>query len=243
MKKELSLVATAAILLSPFASASPSLAAPATDITVSRSYEMGQCVDPMVTSDKDISNLVYVINGETTKIEFEDGSYEHTVHGEVTEIWVKSGNNKGGERGNGTRRTARGRYLYVRRGRSDLLIKPYRDHGNESPGAFVARVTYLPLDSACRRRGTPSTHRRYRGRITLANRLGCRRPCPCRRCILPMRGPSDLAGARACTSFRAALSGGALGPVGCGRVKAFRVGPVELRGASVDCPWAFRPLF
>jgi hypothetical protein len=86
--------ATAVCLLSP---AAPASAAPAT-VTVSW-LRPTDCSDLVITSTKDISNLVYVVNGERFKIEFSDGTTEYVLPGEVTEVWVKSGNN--GHRGLG----------------------------------------------------------------------------------------------------------------------------------------------
>lgn len=98
MRKRYLGAACAAVSVGLLASATPSLADSAT-VSASWRYEPGGrgpiegCYDPVITSTKDISNLVYVIGGETFKIEFEDGTTEYQIAGEVTEVWVKSGNN------------------------------------------------------------------------------------------------------------------------------------------------------
>ena len=51
----------------------------------------------VIESGKDISNIVYRVDGTDTKIELEDGTNIFTVPGDTTDVWVKSGNNKSGD--------------------------------------------------------------------------------------------------------------------------------------------------
>ena len=101
MKKRSLVAASAAAAFGLLVPAAPSMARPA---TVTVTWEVtdpdprgggGTCEDPTIVSDKDISNLVYVIGGETFTIEFTDDEQdtEYTIEGAVTEVWVKSGNN------------------------------------------------------------------------------------------------------------------------------------------------------
>ena len=93
MKKTLTIIAvTGASLLGPV---SPALAAKATAIT-SADWSYG-CTEVTVESSKDISNIVYRLDGVDTKIEFKDGTTTYTLPGDVTDVWVKSGNNKSGD--------------------------------------------------------------------------------------------------------------------------------------------------
>lgn len=107
MKNKRTFAAAGALAtLGLLAPAAPSMARAAT-VTVEWEVEGSDprggdvtCVNPTITSDKDISNLVYVLaSGEEIRIEFSDDeqSTEYTVDGEVVEIWVKSGNNKSGD--------------------------------------------------------------------------------------------------------------------------------------------------
>lgn len=75
------------------ATASPAFAAPA-ETTASWQTD---CSSVLVNSSKDISNLVYRINGVDTKIEFKDGTKFYVLPGTATDVWVKSGNNKSGD--------------------------------------------------------------------------------------------------------------------------------------------------
>ncbi len=91
MKKTLTAITlTGASLLG---TVSPALAAPA---TTSALWNYG-CTEVTVESTKDISNLVYRLDGVVTKIEFKDGTHSHTLPGGVTDVWIKSGNNKSGD--------------------------------------------------------------------------------------------------------------------------------------------------
>lgn len=113
--------AMAAGVLCLLVPASPSLARPATAVDVEWRYEDGDgrtptgCFDPRVTSDKDISNVVYTIRTvdgsgvasfETVRIEFDDEEQSSTVDlddvdGEIVDVWVKSGNNNSDGQGLG----------------------------------------------------------------------------------------------------------------------------------------------
>lgn len=115
--------ASAAAALGLLVPASPSSARPAETVEVEWRYELGGrgtpsgCFDPKVTSDKDISNLVYTIRTvdedgaesfETVWIEFSDEEQTNVfdlddLDGQIVEVWVKSGNNGSGERGLGER--------------------------------------------------------------------------------------------------------------------------------------------
>lgn len=52
------------------------------------------CEVVSITSTKDISNVVYMIDGTAHRIEFTDGTHDLLLPGEITELWVKAGNNK-----------------------------------------------------------------------------------------------------------------------------------------------------
>lgn len=121
MNKRSPIAASAAVAFGLLVPASPSLAKPAVDVEVEWRYEEGGrgtpsgCFDPRVTSDKDISNLVYTIRTvdefgvetlETFTIEFADEEQGTSfdlddLDGEIVEVWVKSGNNKSGDGGLG----------------------------------------------------------------------------------------------------------------------------------------------
>lgn len=102
MKKRALAAAVAAASFGLFGTAVPS-SAKAAEVTVSWQFVMGgranpvdACVNPKVTSTKDISNIVYVLaDGTTHQIEYADEEQgpEVVIAGEVVEIWVKSGNN------------------------------------------------------------------------------------------------------------------------------------------------------
>ncbi len=55
------------------------------------------CEVVTVRSVKDISNVVYHIDGTEHRIEFSDGTHHLQLPGEITDIWVKAGNNKSGD--------------------------------------------------------------------------------------------------------------------------------------------------
>lgn len=108
MKKRTLVAAAAAAAFGLLGTAAPS-SAKAAEVDVSWRFVPGgrgnpadACLDPKVTSDKDISNIVYVLaDGTTHVIELSDEEQgpEYTVAGEVTGIWVKSGSNKDGDEG------------------------------------------------------------------------------------------------------------------------------------------------
>ena len=54
------------------------------------------CSVAIATSTKDISNVVYMVDGVENRVEFSDGTHSFTLPGEATDIWVKAGNNKSG---------------------------------------------------------------------------------------------------------------------------------------------------
>ena len=55
------------------------------------------CSTVTVTSTKDISNIVFVVDGFETKIEFADGTNTFDLDGAASDVWVKAGNNKSGD--------------------------------------------------------------------------------------------------------------------------------------------------
>ncbi len=58
----------------------------------------GSCDTITVVSSKDISNIVVRIDGVDTKVEFSDGVKVFDVDADgVSDVWVKSGNNKSGD--------------------------------------------------------------------------------------------------------------------------------------------------
>ena len=64
------------------------------DITV----EWISCDEVEITSTKDISNIVYEVDGVETKIDSLSGhSYTLSPGGTITAVWVKAGNNKSGD--------------------------------------------------------------------------------------------------------------------------------------------------
>lgn len=54
------------------------------------SWDYG-CAIVLVSSDKDISNVVYRIDGTDVKIEFNDGITSVVLPGTATDVWIKSG--------------------------------------------------------------------------------------------------------------------------------------------------------
>jgi len=93
MKKTLvAITVTSASLLG---TVSPALAAKA-KATTSADWNYS-CTEVTVESSKDISNIVYRIDGVDTKIEFKDGTTTYMLPGDATDIWIKSGNNKSGD--------------------------------------------------------------------------------------------------------------------------------------------------
>ncbi|MEL7208054.1 MAG: hypothetical protein AAGK32_07450 [Actinomycetota bacterium] len=91
MKK--TLTATVIGGLGLLGAAAPALAAPA----VTGAGWSDDCVTVTVESSKDISNIVYRLDGVDTKIEFEDGTNTYQIPGAATDVWVKSGNNHSGD--------------------------------------------------------------------------------------------------------------------------------------------------
>ncbi len=58
----------------------------------------GSCDTITVVSSKDISNIVVRIDGVDTKVEFRDGVKVFDIDADgVSDVWVKSGNNKSGD--------------------------------------------------------------------------------------------------------------------------------------------------
>lgn len=55
------------------------------------------CYSVTVTSTKDISNLVYTVDGVDIKVEFGDGTHTYVLDGAATDVWIKAGNNKSGD--------------------------------------------------------------------------------------------------------------------------------------------------
>lgn len=54
------------------------------------------CSVVSATSTKDISNVVFMIDGVEHRIEFQDGTHDLQLPGEITDLWIKAGNNKSG---------------------------------------------------------------------------------------------------------------------------------------------------
>ena len=57
----------------------------------------GNCSVVVASSTKDISNVVYMIDGAEHRIEFADGTNTLQLPGEITDLWIKAGNNKSGQ--------------------------------------------------------------------------------------------------------------------------------------------------
>ena len=74
--------------------AGPSFAGPEADVSADW-FET--CSVVSASSTKDISNVVYRVDGEDTKIEFTDGTTEVMLPGDATDVWIKSGNNHSGD--------------------------------------------------------------------------------------------------------------------------------------------------
>ena len=55
------------------------------------------CTTVHAQSVKDISNVVYMIDGVEHRIEFTDGTHDLQLPGEITDLWIKAGNNKSGD--------------------------------------------------------------------------------------------------------------------------------------------------
>lgn len=87
------LASTMIVGIGVLGAATPTLAAPA---ATSADWHF-DCTTVTVDSSKDISNIVYRLNGIDTKIEFEDGTNTYQLPGGVTDVWVKSGNNHSGD--------------------------------------------------------------------------------------------------------------------------------------------------
>ena len=94
MNKRALVSAVALSLTGTLGLASPSSASSA-EITAEWMSSRAGCT-VTVTSDKDISNIAYLVDGEEVRHEFEDGMMTYTVVG-VSGVWVKSGNNHSGD--------------------------------------------------------------------------------------------------------------------------------------------------
>jgi hypothetical protein len=55
------------------------------------------CTTVVATSTKDISNVVYRVDGVDTRIELAGGFHTILLPGAATDVWVKSGNNRSGD--------------------------------------------------------------------------------------------------------------------------------------------------
>ena len=89
-----SLAAAAVLALSAPASAGTKPSASSAETQAS--WEFG-CAYLLVSSDKDISNLVYRVDGVDTKIEFTDGTTAFVLPGATTDVWIKSGSLRSGD--------------------------------------------------------------------------------------------------------------------------------------------------
>jgi hypothetical protein len=77
-----------------FGFAAPSSAAPTGRTNAEWNAE---CTVVHATSSKDISNVVYLIDGVEHRIEFSDGTHDLQLPGEISDLWIKAGNNKSGD--------------------------------------------------------------------------------------------------------------------------------------------------
>lgn len=86
-------VGIAALAVTSFGFISPTSATPTgrTDARWNPS-----CSVVVATSTKDISNVVYTLRGVEHRIEYTDGTNSVTLPGEITDLWIKAGNNKSG---------------------------------------------------------------------------------------------------------------------------------------------------
>jgi hypothetical protein len=91
LNKTLAITAVASLGL--LGTASPALARPA---QTSATWDAG-CTAVVVDSTKDISNIVYRIDGADTKIELHGSFHAYELPGTATDVWVKSGNNLSGD--------------------------------------------------------------------------------------------------------------------------------------------------
>jgi len=88
--KKLPIAATAVVAGVIFGTAAPGAAGVGTTSAVWN----GDCSVVTTYSTKDISNLVYRIDGVDYRIEFQDGTHEYHLPGDATDVWIKAGNNK-----------------------------------------------------------------------------------------------------------------------------------------------------
>ena len=96
MKLTKKLAATAGIVAGAaltFGIAAPSSAAPTGE--TSAEWD-ATCSVVVASSSKDISNVVYMIEGAEHRMEFSDGTKTLQLPGEITDLWIKAGNNKSG---------------------------------------------------------------------------------------------------------------------------------------------------
>lgn len=92
MKKLITLTTGLSLLL-----ASPALAKNPNSVA-NVDVEFTSCTEIQITSSKDISNIVYEIDGVHVKIEdIDTETFTLPNAGDVTTVWVKSGNNKSGD--------------------------------------------------------------------------------------------------------------------------------------------------
>ena len=86
-------IAAGLVTAALMAGATPASATPA---TTSATWD-ASCSIAVAIANKDISNIVYRVDGVDTKIEFVDGTKVFLVDGSASDIWIKSGNNKSGD--------------------------------------------------------------------------------------------------------------------------------------------------
>ncbi len=86
-------VGVAALAVTSFGFISPTSATP-TGRTDARWNPT--CSVVVATSTKDISNVVYTMDGVEHRIEYTDGTNSVTLPGEIDDLWIKAGSNKSG---------------------------------------------------------------------------------------------------------------------------------------------------
>ena len=96
-------LALATITVIAALASSVGVAAAKPDRSKGHTAEIDVVVDPAcstitIESSKDISNLVFRMDGQDVKLEFSAsiGTYELPYEASITDVWVKSGNNKSG---------------------------------------------------------------------------------------------------------------------------------------------------
>jgi len=95
MKKKLP-VALGIVAIAGLGIATPSSAKPSAKAGQTHAEWSSDCSVVVASSTKDISNVVFMIDGVEHRIEFEDGTHELELPGEITDLWIKAGNNKSG---------------------------------------------------------------------------------------------------------------------------------------------------